>query len=280
MGRADHTLHPGRPGRHVQRASTPRAVGLPGRICSAPRRRSTWHRGGRLRRGRPPTVRDLVWSGDDPAAIRARMEDLGLRGGERSPAPIDWRGDEASFLRDLDRLGPVLEAASVLGLRTTGTWVMPELPGFDADRAQVAALHVRRLGKLARRLDSHGIRLGLEVIGVETFRAPASAGSSFVTRSGRPRPRTGRDLGRGSESGDRARRLPPARGRRADRGGPGMGGRAGLLGPRRRLACRARPVEPSENRRDADSRVCRATMGRSTSGRSWPGWRARGTMAP
>jgi sugar phosphate isomerase/epimerase len=126
-------------------------------------------------------VRDLVRSGSDPKAIRTRMDDLGLKGGA-FPCLIDWRGGEASFRLDLERLGPVLEAASVLGLSTTGTWVMPELPLLMADRAEVAALHVRRLGTLARSLDAHGIRLGLEVIGVESFRTGQS--ESFVARLG------------------------------------------------------------------------------------------------
>ncbi len=124
-------------------------------------------------------VRDLVLSGVDPRAIRSRMDDLGLKGGA-FPFPIDWRGDEASFRLDLEGLGPVLEAASVLGLSTTGTWVMPELPAPEADRAEVAALHVRRLGTLARLLDAHGIKLGLEVIGVESFRT--GRGEPFVAR--------------------------------------------------------------------------------------------------
>jgi sugar phosphate isomerase/epimerase len=126
-------------------------------------------------------VRDLVLSGVDPRAIRSRMDDLGLKGGA-FPCPIDWRGDESSFRLGLDGLGPVLEAARILGLSTTGTWVMPELPGPEADRAEVAALHVRRLGTLARLLDAYGIKLGLEVIGVESFRT--GRGEPFVARLG------------------------------------------------------------------------------------------------
>jgi len=114
-------------------------------------------------------VRDLVLSGVDPRTIRARMDDLGLKGGA-FPFPMNWREDETTFRQDLEGLKPVLEAASVLGLSTTGTWVMPELPVPGADRGEVAALHIRRLGTLARLLDSHGIKLGLEVIGVESFR--------------------------------------------------------------------------------------------------------------
>jgi sugar phosphate isomerase/epimerase len=126
-------------------------------------------------------VRDLVRSGVDPRAIRARMDDLGLKGGA-FPFPINWRGDEATFRLDLEGLEPVLEAASILGLATTGTWVMPELPAPQADRAEVAALHVRRLGTLARLLDGYGIKLGLEVIGVESFRT--GRGEPFVARLG------------------------------------------------------------------------------------------------
>ena len=114
-------------------------------------------------------VRDLVRSGGDPRAIRSRMDDRGVRGGA-FPLPMDWRGDEATFRRDLEALAPLAEAASTLGLARTGTWVMPELPGDGDDRAEVAAFHVRRLGAIARVLDARGIRLGLEVIGVESSR--------------------------------------------------------------------------------------------------------------
>jgi sugar phosphate isomerase/epimerase len=126
-------------------------------------------------------VRDLVRSGVDPRAIRSKMDDRGLRGGA-FPCPIDWRGDEASFRIDLEGLGSVLEAARVLGLSTTGTWVMPELPTPGDDRSEIAALHVRRLGMLARLLGAYEIKLGLEVIGVESFRT--GRGASFVAKMG------------------------------------------------------------------------------------------------
>jgi sugar phosphate isomerase/epimerase len=57
---------------------------------------------------------------------------------------------------------------------------MPETPDLDTDRRDVAALHVRRIGAIARILDDHGIRLGLEVIGVESFRT--GRGVPFVSR--------------------------------------------------------------------------------------------------
>ena len=131
-------------------------------------------------------VRDILESGVDPKAIRSRMDDRGLRGGA-FPFPIDWRREEASFRLGLESLPRLAEVACTLGLTRTGTWVMPETPGRPegeaerlAYRAEVAALHVRRLGAIARVLDGFGIRLGLEVIGVESSRT--GRGEPFVAR--------------------------------------------------------------------------------------------------
>jgi sugar phosphate isomerase/epimerase len=131
-------------------------------------------------------VRDLFESGVDPKVIRSRMDDLGLRGGA-FPFPFDWRRDVESFRVGLESLSRLAEVASTLGLTRTGTWVMPETPGRPegeaerrVHRAEVAALHIRRLGEIARVLDGFGIQLGLEVIGVESFRT--GLGEPFVTR--------------------------------------------------------------------------------------------------
>lgn len=141
-------------------------------------------------------VRDLVDSGASPRTLRARMDDLGLRGGAW-PLPVSWRGEAGPFARDLQRLPRHAEAAAVLGLLRTGTWVLPETPGRPdparvepdseseseaAYLASVAALHVERLGAIARVLAEHGVRFGLEVIGVESSRT--GRGLPFVTRLG------------------------------------------------------------------------------------------------
>ena len=126
-------------------------------------------------------VRDLIRSGDDPKALRSRMDDRGLRGGA-FPLPMDWRGDEAIFRRDLEALPRLAEAAATLGLSRTGTWVMPQMPDWSSDRSEVAGFHIRRIGEIARVLDEHGIRLGLEVIGVESSRS--GRGEPFVARLG------------------------------------------------------------------------------------------------
>ncbi len=126
-------------------------------------------------------VRDIVQSGVDPREVRAQLDQNGLRAGA-FPFPFDWRTDEAGFLENLARLKPILQAAQILGLTRTGTWVMPELPDRNSNRREVVALHVRRLGMIARVLAEFDIKLGLEVIGVESFRT--GRGEPFVCRMG------------------------------------------------------------------------------------------------
>ena len=131
-------------------------------------------------------VRDIVEDGGDLRELRARMDDLGLRGGAW-PLPVAWRADGERFAHDLGRLPRLAEAAAVLGLTRTGTWVMPETPERPesetarADHlAAIGGLHLQRLGAIARVLAEHGCRLGLEVIGVASFRT--GRGWPFVTR--------------------------------------------------------------------------------------------------
>ena len=133
-------------------------------------------------------IRDLVRSGADLDEIHARMTDRGLRAGA-FPMTMNWRGDAADFERDLAKLPVFAEAAARLGFARTGTWVLPETPtmpptGADraTHRAEVAAWHEDRIGAIARVLAPFQIRLGLEVIGVTSFRP--GVGVPFVTRIG------------------------------------------------------------------------------------------------
>ncbi len=114
-------------------------------------------------------VRDLTEAGEDSRALCSRMDVLGLRGGA-FPLPVDWKSDEATFRRDLAALPRLAEVAASLGLTRTGTWVLPEMPDWSNDHAEVAAFHIGRIGTIARVLNEHDIRLGLEVIGVESSR--------------------------------------------------------------------------------------------------------------
>lgn len=131
-------------------------------------------------------VRDIVQAGIDPARLRGKMTDLGLRGGTW-PLPFNWRGTPEQFARDLEALNAHAEVAAALGLTRTGTWVLPEtaaIPATEAGRqahlAETVQWHLQRLGAIARVLNRHGIRFGLEVIGVASFRK--GRGLPFVHR--------------------------------------------------------------------------------------------------
>jgi sugar phosphate isomerase/epimerase len=93
---------------------------------------------------------------------------------------VSWRGDEAVFARDLEQLPRLAAVAAQLGLFRTGTWVMPETPDRTSPRTAIFDLHVHRLSAIARILATHGSRLGLEVIGVQSFRT--GRGEPFITR--------------------------------------------------------------------------------------------------
>lgn len=123
-------------------------------------------------------VRDAIQAGIDPRELRHRIEDAGLRAGAW-PLPVAWRGDEGLFRDDLRSLPRLAAAAAVIGLRRTGTWVMPEVPAGKSP-AGIAELHQARLEAVARILQDHGIRLGLEAIGVESFRT--GSGPRLATR--------------------------------------------------------------------------------------------------
>src|SRR5262249_33505293 len=99
----------------------------------------------------------------------------GLRGGAW-PLPVAWRGDAEQLRHDLERLARLADAAAVLGLTRTATWVMPETPpveGGDAarDRRAAGQVHIRQPHTVSRVLARHGTRLGLEVIGVASSRS-------------------------------------------------------------------------------------------------------------
>ncbi|MGC8638877.1 MAG: sugar phosphate isomerase/epimerase family protein [Isosphaeraceae bacterium] len=141
-------------------------------------------------------VRDLVRSAALPHELRARMDDLGLRGGAW-PLPVDWRGPEARFAEDLRNLPRYARAAAVLGLFRTGTWVLPEASPELAESAQeadaierTARFHLDRLGRIAAILADHGSRLGLEILGPASARAGRTA--PFVRRYGDLEQRLGR----------------------------------------------------------------------------------------
>ncbi len=133
-------------------------------------------------------VRDLVEAGADVDGLRARMNDLNLRGGAWV-LPMNWKNDAEAFERDLERLPRYAAVAERLGLTRTGTWVRFETdPVEDLGRIsraecerlaeEATAWQLDRLGRIARVLDDHGSRLGLEIIGSQA--APTGRGVRLV----------------------------------------------------------------------------------------------------
>ena len=132
-------------------------------------------------------VREIDEAGESVSELRRRLDDRGLRPGA-FPLPVDWRGGSERFQSDLARLPRLADLAATLGLLRTGTWVMPETPESFSGDGPIAAIqataqfHHERLGRIAEVLAGRSIRLGLEVIGVESFRS--GKGSRFVAKLG------------------------------------------------------------------------------------------------
>jgi sugar phosphate isomerase/epimerase len=133
-------------------------------------------------------VRDLLDRGEDPHSLGSMLDDAGLRGGAW-PLPVTWRGERAVFDHDLAELPRYAKAASLLGLKCTGTWVLPALPVLSTSAttrtaawSEVLDFHLERLGSIARILADFGSRLGLEVIGVKSARTADAP--LFIARYG------------------------------------------------------------------------------------------------
>ena len=110
-------------------------------------------------------VRDLVERGEDPSQVAALMAEHQIKPGAW-PLPMNWRNDRTRFETDLALLPRYARVAEQLGLRSTCTWVEPA----SFDPAESIAKHQQRISAIAHILDDHGVRLGLEVIGVGSFR--------------------------------------------------------------------------------------------------------------
>jgi len=133
-------------------------------------------------------VRDLVNRGENPTDLRKLMDDLQVRPGAFG-LPIDWRTrDPHQAERDLERLPHFTETAAILGLRSTGTWIFPELEtewleqpgphGWPEDHRPINRTEVDRavdwtvswLLPIVKILAQAEIRLGIEWIGSASFR--------------------------------------------------------------------------------------------------------------
>lgn len=112
--------------------------------------------------------------GDELAALSpAQLDELnGKRKAYRlawgqSGLTVDFRKDDATFRKDLAALPPIAAALQKAGASRVGTWISPNhdsLP-YLANLKQ----HAARLREVARILNDHGQRLGLEYVGPKTL---------------------------------------------------------------------------------------------------------------
>ncbi len=98
----------------------------------------------------------------------AEMKDANITWGAAG-LPVQFRESEEKFRSDLESLPRHAAAMERAGVTRTNTWIMPThatLPYLDNFE-----LHQERLQLVARVLDHHGVRLGLEYVGPKTLMA-------------------------------------------------------------------------------------------------------------
>lgn len=115
----------------------------------------------------------------NPAEVADRIERDGAESARRlfteagiRPAgfglPTEWRGDEAKWRSDLEKLPRLADAAAAIGGGRTMTWIMPA----DNDKAfeENRRFHIKRFTPIAKILADAGVSLGLEFIGTQSLR--------------------------------------------------------------------------------------------------------------
>jgi sugar phosphate isomerase/epimerase len=95
----------------------------------------------------------------------ARMKEAKLAWGAAG-LPVQFRGDDAAFDRDLRALPERAKALQRAGATRMATWLSPT----SSSLTYVAnfRLHARRLREVAKVLGDHGVRLGLEYVAPKT----------------------------------------------------------------------------------------------------------------
>ena len=115
----------------------------------------------------PPAGYLAGLSDADLTALQQEMKQANLAWGAAG-LPVDFRGEDAKFEADLEKLAPASAALRRAGVNRVGTWLSPS-------HAQLAyeenlKRHAERLRKVALVLKANGQRLGLEYVGTPTLR--------------------------------------------------------------------------------------------------------------
>lgn len=100
-------------------------------------------------------------------AVRERFLEHGLRLGAWNVPYLVYEVDDAAHAEGLRQLAEWLPVAEALGARRAGMWYMSG--HNERAYAENFEFHVRRFQPVARLLADHGIRLGIEYMGAETW---------------------------------------------------------------------------------------------------------------
>jgi sugar phosphate isomerase/epimerase len=113
-------------------------------------------------------LRDLFEQKVNPTDINSIFVDNGLQAGA-CPFPFDWRSSKSHFQKTLELLPEFLDFLAKTGVRRLYTRVSESLA--DGQSAEdTVKWHFDRLSRIAQILSTDNIRLGLETVGVESFR--------------------------------------------------------------------------------------------------------------
>lgn len=94
-------------------------------------------------------------------ATKALLEHLQLKPGVIG-FPVDFRQDEETFKKGMERLPAAAEFAAELGCPRMATWIRSS---SETPKAELRAIYLERFGMAAKVLARHGVRLGLEFLG-------------------------------------------------------------------------------------------------------------------
>ncbi|MDM4017670.1 sugar phosphate isomerase/epimerase family protein [Roseiconus lacunae] len=104
---------------------------------------------------------------DENAELLAELKRRKLVWGS-SGLPVQFREDEARFKKDLAELPRLAAALQRAGVDRMGTWIMPGHD--DLTYLENFKQHASRLREIAKVLQNHGLRFGLEYVGTPTLR--------------------------------------------------------------------------------------------------------------
>ncbi len=112
----------------------------------------------------PITAELAALSPSQLAEIRADLREKNLVWAAAG-LPVDFRGEESVFRDGLAQLPPLAAGLQRAGVTRMGTWISPSHPELTY-RANFNQ-HANRLREVAKILDDHGLRLGLEYVGTQ-----------------------------------------------------------------------------------------------------------------